>query len=71
MYAGHSVPSNPDVSPESITHLPQSRLLPLLMRRAHDEPRLIRLLMGHTVTGWVMAGIYAAEGERGMYLPSG
>ena len=41
------------------------------MRRARDEPRLIRLLMGHTVTGWVMAGIYAAEGGRGMYLPSG
>ncbi|KAG1678055.1 hypothetical protein FOA52_000851 [Chlamydomonas sp. UWO 241] len=49
-FQGQDTPGNPLMSPEPVSHLPQSRLLPLLLRRVKEQP-LITLLMGHTVTG--------------------
>lgn len=51
--AGQSGPGNPAISPEALAHLPQSRLLPLLMRRAESQP-LIQLHLGCNVTGCVI-----------------
>ncbi len=53
--AGQAGPCNAAVSPEGLAHLPQSRLLPLLMRRAEEQPSLIRILMGHTVERYYYA----------------
>ena len=50
--AGQASAQSP-VSPVPVAHLPQSRLLPLLMARARAQPDLIRVLMGHTVKRWV------------------
>lgn len=46
---GQSTPQMESISPVPVTHLPQHRLLPLLMRRATAPSALCRVLMGHSV----------------------
>ncbi|GAX80176.1 hypothetical protein CEUSTIGMA_g7614.t1 [Chlamydomonas eustigma] len=48
-FPGQVQPWNEEVSPEPLTHLPQNRLLPLLIKRVKKQPDLITLLMGHSV----------------------
>ncbi len=51
VHAGQSSPGNPQVSPEPLAHLPQSRLVPLLLRRA-QQTALVQLMMGCSVERW-------------------
>lgn len=54
----------PLLSPEPLAHLPQHRLLPMLLARVRGPGSLTRVLFGHSVKGVEVAGGGEA-GRRG------